>query len=109
MPLQGLQEHVCASHDLFVYDFSERSQEPSRPDAPTIRVACPTDLFDSSGTLQSLEANKYAQDFNRVRVAMSAEEASQWQSAQSELMDCLFMYIEDLLGRQARHYCSWGA
>ena len=81
--MQGLQEHVYASHDLFAYDFSERPQEPSRPDAPTIRVACPVDLFDSSGTLQSLEANKYAQDFNKVRLALSAEEASQWQSARS--------------------------
>ena len=81
MLLQGLQEHICASHDLFAYDFSERPQEPSRPDAPTIRVACPTDLFDSSGTLQSPEADEYAQDFNKVRVAMSVEEACQWQRA----------------------------
>ena len=69
--LQGLQEHLCASHDLFVYDFTQPLQQAQTPSAnAVIRVACPSHLFDGSGHLQSLEAAEFSEYYNKVRVCI---------------------------------------
>ena len=61
--MQGLKQHIEASHDLF--DFSYPEAEPggvstegvSAGGVPTITVGCPDDLFDQQGNLQTLETD----------------------------------------------------
>lgn len=63
LTLQGLKQHIEASHDLF--DFSYPKAEPggvptegvSAGGVPTITVGCPDDLFDQHGNLQTLETD----------------------------------------------------
>ena len=51
--LQGLQQHVEASHDLF--DFSYLPQALGQ--VPTVLVQCPSELYDDQGQLQNPECN----------------------------------------------------
>lgn len=61
--LQGLQQHIEASHDLF--DFGYPKAEPGG--CPTVEVRCPPDLYDQQGKLQTLETDDLHDDKGKVR------------------------------------------
>ena len=61
--LQGLQQHIEASHDLF--DFGYPQAEPGG--LPTVEVRCPDDLYDQQGKLQTLETDDLHDDHGKVR------------------------------------------
>ena len=54
--LQGLQQHMQASHDLFDFGCSQRGSGLGPPSIPCVNVRCPAELYDQQGHLQSVEA-----------------------------------------------------
>lgn len=66
MPLyvQGLQQHIEASHDLF--DFGYPKTEPGA--VSTVAVRCPGDLFDRQGRLQTPETDDVDTADGKVRL-----------------------------------------
>lgn len=60
--LQGLQQHLEASHDLFVYGFSR-----DHPDVvPTVNVHIAPDIYNSHGEFVQLDIDAYHMPANKV-------------------------------------------
>jgi len=53
LAVQGLQQHIEASHDLFDFGYSQGEADV----VPTVNVRCPGELYDRQGTLQNPEAD----------------------------------------------------
>jgi hypothetical protein len=60
--LQGLQQHLEATHDLFVYGFSR-----DHPDVvPTVNVHIAPDVYNSHGEFVQLDIDAYHMPANKV-------------------------------------------
>jgi hypothetical protein len=60
--MQGLQQHLEASHDLFVYGFSR-----DHPDVvPTVNVHIAPDIYNSKGEFVQLDIDAYHMPANKV-------------------------------------------
>ena len=67
--LQGLQQHIEASHDSF--DFGYPKTEPGA--VPTVAVRCPAELFDQQGQLQTPETDDMDTADGKVRLCRLAK------------------------------------
>jgi hypothetical protein len=60
--VQGLQQHLEATHDLFVYGFSR-----DHPDVvPTVNVHIAPDVYNSHGEFVQLDIDAYHMPANKV-------------------------------------------